>query len=252
MLAVAVHRVKEYDRQHPYSEGRQEWSRWRSENVEGENGDCDFSSIYLDDGSGLTVLGPGEPLEGAPDVLNRPVASSVTVEPNGRVKLALFGDQSRGQIHLQIFQCTFLEAGWKVSLGKRQYAFTLDLLGLGITSEGDGAMFVQEAKRRGMIEEVTAVGNPRAACGTVLRADFERLVGRTSNMGQVVCEANPYLQPMYRMQNAKHTRVDRRSGRMVKFKPGRIKMRGGGPTQARCHESLSWFKAALQSGASVP
>ena len=252
VLAVAVHRVKEYDRQHPYSAARQAWSKWRRDNVDGEDGDCDFASIYLDDGSGLTVLGAGEPLVGAPDVLNRPVASSVTVDPSGRVRLALFGDKSRGQVHLQIFQHTFMEAGWKISIEKIQYDFTLDLLGLGITSEGDGAMFVQEAKRRGMIQEVTDIENPRAACGSVLRADFERLVGRASNMGQIVCEANPYLQPMYRLQNAKQKRVDRRSGRMVKFKPGRITTRGGGPTQARCHESLSWFKAALQSGASVP
>ena len=252
VLAVAVHRVKEYDRQHPYSAARQAWSKYRSENVEGECGDCDFASIYLDDGSGLTVLGEGESLMGAPDKRNRPVASSVTVDPGGRVRLALFGDKSRGQVHLQIFQHTFMEAGWKIALEKIQYGLTLDLLGLGVTSDGEGAMFVQEAKRRGMIQEITDVQNPRSACGSVLRAEFERLVGRASNMGQVVCEANPYLQPMYRLQHAKHKRVDRRSGRMVKFKPGRIVTRGGGPTQARCHESLAWFKAALQSGASVP
>jgi len=55
VLAVAAYRVKQYDRQHPYSAGRQAWSQWRRDNVEGDEGDCDFDSIYLDDGfySGL-------------------------------------------------------------------------------------------------------------------------------------------------------------------------------------------------------
>ena len=151
---------------HTQSAARQAWSKYRSENVKGECGDCDFASIYLDDGPGLTVLGEGEPLMGAPD--KRPVASSVTVDPSGRVRLALFGDKSRGQVHLQIFQHTFMEAGWKIALEKIQYGLTLDLLGLGITSDGEGAMFVQEATRRGMIQEITDVcrtpAQPAAPC----------------------------------------------------------------------------------------
>jgi len=50
VLAVAAYRVKQYDRQHPYSAGRQAWSQWRRDNVEGDDGGCDFDSIYLDDG----------------------------------------------------------------------------------------------------------------------------------------------------------------------------------------------------------
>ena len=41
--------MKEYDRQHPYSAARQAWSKWRRDNVDGEEGDCDFASIYTAD-----------------------------------------------------------------------------------------------------------------------------------------------------------------------------------------------------------
>ena len=252
VLAVASFRVKQYDRQHPYSEARQAWSSYRSENVEGDNGDCDFASIYLDDGSGLAVLGAGEPLTGAPDVRKRPVASSVTVDPGGRVRLSLFGDKSRGQVHLQIFQDTFVEAGWRMSIEKIQYGLSLDLLGLGITTHGEGALFVPEAKRQGMIMDIQAAIEPVAKDGSVDREDFDRLVGRAGNLGQVAAEAKVYLQPLYRMLNAKSKYVDRRAQQTVSFKPKRIVLRGRGPTQIRCREALQWYKAALESGMSVP
>ena len=252
VLAVASFRVKQYDRQHPYSAARQAWSKYREANVDGDNGDCEFAMIYLDDGSGLAVLGAGEPLTGAPDVCERPVASSVTVDPGGRVRLGVFGDKSRGQVHLQIFQDTFTEAGWRVSVEKTQYGQSLDLLGLGITTHGEGALFVPEAKQQGMVADVQAALEPAAKDGSVDREDFDRLVGRAGNLGQVAAEAKVYLQPLYRMLNAKSKYVDRRAQRVVSFKPKRIVLRGSGPTQIRCREALQWFKAALESGVSVP
>ena len=252
VLAVASHRIKEYDAQHPYSAARQAWSQWRRAELGAEHGDCDFASIYLDDGSGATVLGPGEPLRGAPNVREQPVVAALTVDPGGRVRLELFGDKSRGQVHLQIMRSTFNEAGWRVAVEKVQYGLSLDLLGLGITSQGDGTLYVPEAKRLGMIEDISQALQPRQADGAVERDDFERLVGRSSNLGQVAAEANVYLQPLYVMQNAKSKYADRRSGRMVCFKPRRIITRGSGPTQIRCREALQWFKAALESGVSVP
>ena len=251
VLAVAAYRIKQYDRQHPYSAARQAWSQWREENVEGDNGDCDFDGIYLDDGFGASILGPGEPLTGAADA-SKPVAVSTTVNPDGRVRLELFADKARGQTHLQIVQSTFNEAGWRVAISKVQHGLSLDLLGLGITTLGDGALFVPEVKRLGMIADIDVTIEPTATDGTVQREGFETLVGRSSHLGQVACEANVYLQPLYRMQNAKAKYVDRRLRKTVAFKPRRIKVKGSSPTQVRCREALEWFRAALQSGVSVP
>jgi hypothetical protein len=251
VLMVAAYRIKQYDAQHPYSAERQAWAQWRRANVPGDEGACSFEIIYLDDGSGLTVLEPGEPLHGAPNPRERPVASSVTVDPSGRVRLSLFGNQSRGEVHLCIMRSTFQEAGWRVAVEKVQYGLSLDLLGLGISTEGDGALFVQEAKRQGMIRDIGAMMEPTDQHGEVEREDFERLVGRASHLGQVAAEANAYLQPLYRMQNAKRRRVCKRRG-IVKVKPRRIQLRGTGPAQASCQLALGWWKAALSSGVSVP
>ena len=172
--------------------------------------------------SSASILGPGEPLTGAADA-TKPVAASTTVNPDGRVRLELFADKARGQTHLQIFQSTFNEAGWRVAISKVQHGLSLDLLGLGITTRGDGALFVPETKRLGMLSDIDATIEPASADGTVGRDDFETLVGRSSHLGQVAAEANVYLQPLYRMQNAKSKYVDRRLQKTVSFKPRRIK-----------------------------
>ena len=143
-------------------------------------------------------------------------------------------------MHLQIFRHTFNEAGWRVAVDKVQYGLSLDLLGLGITSQGEGALYVPETKRQGMLVDIGAAMEPTAADGTVARDDFETLVGRSSNLGQVAAEANVYLQPMYRMQNAKVKYVDKRSQRMVNFKPRRIKLRGNSPTELRSDATRRW------------
>ena len=200
--------------------------------------DCTFEGIYLDDGFGMSILGADEPLTGAPDA-DRLVAASTHVDPGGRVRLQLFADKSRGQVHLQIFRHTFNEAGWRVAVDKVQYGLSLDLLGLGITTQGEGALYVPETKRQGMLIDIAATMESAAVDGTVARDDFETLVGRSSNLGQVAAEANVYPQPMYRMQNAKSKWVDKRSRRMVSFKPRRIQLRGSSPTQIRCH-SRRW------------
>jgi ribonuclease HI len=145
---------------------------------------------------------------------------------------------------------TFQEAGWRVATEKVQYGLTLDLLGLGITSEGDGAMFVPEAKRRGMIEDISACQHPEG--GAVGRAELDRLVGRASHLGQVAAEANAYLQPMYRMLHAKVPRRSAGRAGVRKVKPRKIRVCGTGRTQRSFQKSLAWFKAALGAGVSVP
>ena len=203
VLAVATHRIRQYDAQHPYSAARQAWVEWRSEHVaDASEADTSFAMIYLDDGSGLSILGEGEPLHGAPDK-RRIVSTSTTVDPSGRVRLSVFGNLSRGQTHLAIMRATFQEAGWRVAVDKVQYGLSLDLLGIGITSDGGGALFVPETKRRGLLMDIAEQQHPTSTDATVEREDVERLVGRSSHLGQVAAEANTYLQPMYRMQNAK-------------------------------------------------
>jgi hypothetical protein len=248
VLAVAAIRVRAYDAQHPYSEARQAWTRCRRE--EGAGDGCTMSMIYLDDASGMSVLGADEPLRGAASKA-RPVTTSVTVDPDGRVRVAAFGDMSRGEVHLAIMRATFQEAGWRVAVEKVQYGLTIDLLGLGITTAGEGAIFVPEVKRLGMIAEVEHCLKP--AEGLVERADLDRLVGRASHIGQVAPEANAYLQPMYRMLHAKVAKKRAtKDGMIVKVKPRRIKVCGLGKTQRNFKEALEWLRAALHDEVSVP
>ena len=250
VLAVALHRVRQFDAQHPYSAARQAWSTWRQQRVGGAAaGDEAFASIYLDDGSGMSILGEGEPLCGAPDRASQPVATSVTVDPSGRVRLGVFGDKSRGQTHLAIVASTFVEAGWQIALSKLQYGFSLDLLGLGITSEGDGALFVPEVKRLSLIEDIGAQQGDSGVKAS--RQEVETLVGRMSHIGQVACEANPYLQPMYRMQNAK-ARVRDGVGGIRKVRKRMLHVAGTLPAQKAYQKSLAWCRAALESQVSVP
>ena len=110
------------------------------------------------------------------------MAVSTTVNPDGRVRLELFADKARGQTHLQMFQSTFNEAGLRVAISKIQHDLSLDQLGLGITTLGDGALFVHEVKRLGMIAKIDQTIDPTSEDGTVQQDEFETLVGRSSNL----------------------------------------------------------------------
>ena len=59
VLAIGRHRIREYERQHPFSAHREAWLEWRRANCSIDEG-CGQSVIYLDDGLGLTVMAPGE------------------------------------------------------------------------------------------------------------------------------------------------------------------------------------------------
>ena len=246
VLAVARHRIDEYDRAHPYSCSREAWRAWRAERLGGEQS-ATFQSIYLDDGSGLTPLGAGEPLRGAAPGAAR-VTSSCDVETDAtggvRVRLNLYGDKSRPEIHLAIVQRTFEEAGWSVAADKVQLGFTLDLLGLGITSEGDGCLFVTEAKRRGMRVDIAA--QLGSSSGRVERTEVEQLTGRCSHIGAVACEANVYLQPLYRFMNARW----KKGGRLQR--PRWLTLAGDSHTQRHYVAALQWWDAALEGGLSAP
>jgi len=257
VLAVASHRIKEYDAAHPYDAQRQRWAAWRSEHLGGEQ-TCDFASIYLDDGSGLVCLEPGEPLRGARPGAPK-VSSHLEVGADGRVRFSTFGDKSRAETHLAIVRDTFMEAGWGIAIEKVQLGFSLDLLGLHISAEGEGYLGVQEVKRRGMIADIDEQLEPSTKDGLVDREAVEQLVGRTSFTAQVAAEGNAYLQPLFAMQNAKMRRTVKQrqpDGSFVRAhvsaKPRRLAVAGDTPKQQLYRMALEWWRAALEDGISVP
>ena len=251
VLAVATHRVRAYDTQHPYSGAREAWRAWREDEL-GERQDVTFHSIYIDDGSGLVPLAAGEPLRGAAPG-SPAVLAGVGVEPSveggvPRVQLRLYVGKSRPQIHLSIVKQTFLEAGWSVADDKEQLGFVIDSLGLALSSEGDGCVFTQEAKRRAMLLDIDAQLD---ATDTVERAAVEKLTGRCSFTAQVVCEGNAHLHPLYRFQNARWD-VKGADGVTRKAKPLLLSTAGHSHTQLRYREALAWWRAVLSTEVTVP
>ncbi|KAL3899694.1 MAG: hypothetical protein SGPRY_012601 [Prymnesium sp.] len=117
------------------------------------------------------------------------------------VSVGLLVGLSRPEMHLAIVRRTFQEAGWDIAVDKVQLVFSLNLLGLGISTETGGRLFVQEAKRQGLLidisDQLEAAKNGRE----VPRADIEQLVGRLSHTAQVAREGNAFLQPLYPERN---------------------------------------------------
>ena len=247
VLAVAQHRIREFDERFPHGTAREQWRAWRAARLGGVQ-EAAFSSIYLDDASGGTPLDADEPLHGAPPSQREVVRTHAAVEPDGRggarVRLGTFVNCSRAEIHLAIARTTFAEAGWSIANGKVQLGFDIDLLGLAVTSQGDGCIYVPDVKRRGMRADIA---EQRAAPGgSVPRERIEELTGRCSYVAQVACEGNAYLQPMYRMQNA--TRVV--GG--VRRKLNRIRVAGDTETQRSYAAALDWWDSALSAEITVP
>ncbi|KAL3894566.1 MAG: hypothetical protein SGPRY_013776, partial [Prymnesium sp.] len=58
VLAVAKYRIAEYDEVHPYDGCRRQWRAARK--AAGLSDECTFADIYIDDGFGLTCVGPDE------------------------------------------------------------------------------------------------------------------------------------------------------------------------------------------------
>ena len=253
---------------------REAWAQWRSEQT-GTRQTPDFQSIYLDDGSGITPLSRGAPLRGAPPGgVTTPTSLHVEPARNGeapRVRLHLFHNHSHPQVHLAIVRRTFQEAGWGIADEKVQLSLSIDLLGIGITSEGDGCGFVPDVKRRGMLMDIDSMLEANAAEQTVLRDDVETLTGRCAHLATVVCEGNAYLQPMYKFQNAKWStkpsgkgsaaHAARASGggsstatksAITKVRPRRLQIAGKSETQRAFRRALRWWRATLSDDVSVP
>ncbi|KAL3909143.1 MAG: hypothetical protein SGPRY_009532, partial [Prymnesium sp.] len=191
-----------------------------------------------------------------------PVRLETEVSADGDdIRLYAHVEKSRPEAHLAIVCRTFVDAGWDVAIEKVQLGWQLNLLGLALTTRGDGAMTVPEVKRRGMLIDIQAQQRPAAHHGTVSREEVKKLTGRTSFIAQVAAEGNAYLQPLFRMRHAPafHTRVikgargeDKRERVRVRCKLRRLKVAGRGELQEAYQEALAWWHAALEDGISVP
>ena len=259
-LAVAQERIRAYDRQHPYPEARQQWSAWRARHLsDADGGSPAVSTIYLDDGLGLSVHGETEPLRGRADGGERPVHAATHCEPGAsggvHVALMVFADLSRGQTHLAIVERTFQQAGWDIAASKIQLGWSITELGIECTSAGDGALAVPEEKRRGLLEDIRdQQPEPEGRLQRGKRVErelVEALTGRCLHIAQIASEANPYLAPMYRMQEARVT-VRRRDRTTVRIKPATIDVAGDAHAQHDYQQALRWWASALENGISAP
>ena len=120
-------------------------------------------------------------------------------------------------------------------------------MGLSITTEGRGALACPEVKRQGMLHDIQAQLQPAVvkttsrsarrrrqirggAAATVPREDVERLVGRCLHLAMVEPGAAPYLQPMYRMREARRATASS-SGQRIMVRPKRLAVAGDKPGQ---------------------
>ena len=249
VLKVAQHRIHEYDASHPYSPGRQAWSAWREKHVGSGEGEPTRSFIYLDDAHGFSLLDGGEALRGGNSEV--PVRVGLFIGKGGSVRLAVFASASRPQVHLAIMRQTFKEAGWDIAIDKVQLGWSIDSLGFTVSAHGDGAMYVPEAKRRGMLEDMCAQ-QPRKP-GEVVRAsmaDIDTLTGRCLHIGMVAPECMPYMAPMYRIKKA--TMIRSIGMRRVRVRMQRVTVAAGSPAAQQYQDAIQWWRHALEAGVSAP
>ena len=251
VLAVGKHRIREYEEQHPYTSPRKAWHEWRRDHCGFDEG-CGQSIVYIDDGLGLTVLEPGAPLTGRLDFDTKPTHTRLGVEPGGSIKLDCFVNLSRAQVDLAIMIYTFREAGWGIAADKVQLGLSIDELGMHCSSEGDGCLSVPEAKRLGMLQEIQEQLFPTSADGSVPFEDVDGLVGRCLHIAMAAVEANPYLQPMYAMKEAKRLVRQGRGKPAMRISPTNLSVHGDKPKQRAYQDSLAWWQHALEAGITVP
>ena len=104
-------------------------------------------------------------------------------------------------MHSAIAARTFRAAGWSISISKLQIGTSLDELGLAISSEGDGALSIPEAKRQGLLVEISWHRPPLAVHPGVARPQLERLVGRLLHVATVMPASPPWLEALYRIKS---------------------------------------------------
>jgi hypothetical protein len=109
-------------------------------------------------------------------------------------------------------------------------------------------MFVQEAKRRGLLVEIDGQLHARE----VSRDNVETLTGRLSFTAQVACEGNAHLNPLYRFKNAAWSVKQARGGATRRVKPRTLQVDGNSATQKLFRTALNWWRSALKAGITVP
>ena len=132
-------------------------------------------------------------------------------------------------------------------------------LGLGVSAEGDGALYVPEVKRRGLLREIEAQRAGKAARGMVTRESVERLVGRLTHVAIVAPEGNAHLQPLYRVRCASYRAIRRsrlQNGsfayRRVRAWPRSLQVGGTSAGAVEYQRALDWWQLALEKGVSAP
>lgn len=251
VLAVAKHRISEYEDTHTYGEARREWVRRREQ--AGRGSDCFFAGIYLDDAFGASCEDNESTRAG-----DCAVSALIRVK-GGRAELSLRVRTSRAAIHLAIVKWTFEEAGWQIATQKVQRGQTLDLLGLAVTAGGGGSLFIPEAKRRGLLADIAYQRRTDGSRLTVPRQEVERLVGRLSHVSIVVSEGNAYLQPMYRLscttvkRGVTRKQHDGSLARVVqRVKPRELTVSGDSKTAKAYQLALDWWMTVLSKEVSTP
>lgn len=256
LLAIAKRRISEFDRHHPYDATRSAWLAARAS--AGLSPTCSFADIYIDDSFGLTCLSPDEPVIGAKE---GPLHISIllTVRLGGSVQVLLRHNVSRVQMHMHIACDTFNEAGWDTANDKQQLGMDVNLLGFSISTHGSGCIHVPEAKRLGMLRDISEQLTPSSKDDSVHRDKVETLVGRLSHLAMVASEGNAYLKPLFAMVNARRRGIiksARRDGgwnykhRLVK--PKKLHIHGSTRPQKAYQMCLLWWRSAFNSGFSVP
>lgn len=255
VLAVAKHRIRLYDERVPYGSGRRAWQEDRCD--EGLSEECSYQDVYLDDIFGLTCLESDEALRHEEATTMRVVAA-VEARRDGSVHLFLAVGGTRAGVHMSITRGTFGQAGWEVAEDKVQDGEKLNLLGIGVSVEGEGSLHVPEVKRQGLSAEIDAQLGRIDRGEEVGRKGVERLVGRLSHIAQVVAEGKAYLHPLYRLERAsfrvrpKGSRSRRKGGaKKIIVKPKTFRVDGATPTARGYRLSLQWWKAALAVDTSV-
>ncbi|KAL3908273.1 MAG: hypothetical protein SGPRY_009864, partial [Prymnesium sp.] len=184
----------------------------------------------------------------------------VTLEAGaGRVTVTLFPNMSRPEVHLAIVRRTFQEAGWGIAEEKIQLGWQLQLLGLGVSAEGGGALFVPEVKRRDLLQDIRNQRPEGKHQGAVPREAVEKLVGRLTHAAIVAPEGNAHLQPLYRVRCATYRVVWRSklldgsfAYRRVRAWPRTLQAGGRSAGAIAYQRALDWWQLALERGVSAP
>lgn len=114
------------------------------------------------------------------------------IEVRGRqVAVTLFAGLSRPESHLAIVHHTFRQARWGIAEDKIQLGWQLHLLRLWVSAEEEGALFVPEVKRSGLLQDITAQRLDGRHHGVMPREAVKKMVSRLTHAAVVAPKAKP-------------------------------------------------------------